>query len=163
MSVRPLDREDAAKKFGAIDFAAGIWPKEHSFLMMAVIPDGWFPDWKVLDTQIPVKHFLVNQDMLTPLMAALHAVKDRGVNPLLLKTFDGCFNIRAVRGSQTHFSWHSYALALDFNAGENPLGAESGGFYDAPAFVKCFTDFGFLWGGNFHARKDPMHFQYAIG
>jgi hypothetical protein len=32
-----------------------------------------------------------------------------------------------------------------------------------PDVVAIFQHFGFLWGGEFHLRKDPMHFQYATG
>jgi hypothetical protein len=29
--------------------------------------------------------------------------------------------------------------------------------------VAVFEHFGFLWGGDFRGRPDPMHFQYATG
>lgn len=74
-----------------------------------------------------------------------------------LKTYDGCWNIRKIRGSETKWSVHSFGLALDFNAELNPLGAE-------PTFTPRFLDLmqacGWTCGARF-ARKDGMHFQWA--
>jgi hypothetical protein len=74
-----------------------------------------------------------------------------------LKTWDGCFNIRKKRGLSS-MSLHSWGLAIDVNAAWNGLGTK--GSLSA-GFVKCFTDAGFEWGGNWVGRSDPMHFQIA--
>jgi len=71
-----------------------------------------------------------------------------------LKTFDGCFNIRNIRGRTTP-SLHSFGAAMDFNAAWNQLGKPSA---FSAGFVKCFTDAGCDWGGEWQ-RKDGMHFQ----
>lgn len=127
---------------------------------MFEVPPGIFKNWKVLDSDILCTHFLMNFDAILPMQQALEAVQNAGLADLL-KTFDGCFNIRLVRGSKGLVSAHSYGLAIDINASENTLGQTSGGFYDHPDFVKCFTDYGWDFGGNFHGRKDPMHFSYC--
>ena len=75
-----------------------------------------------------------------------------------LHTFDGCFNIRNIRGKNS-LSTHSWGIAVDHDAALNPLGAES---KMHPGIVKCFEGLGFTWGGNWK-RKDAMHFQYAQG
>jgi len=90
-----------------------------------------------------------------------------------LKTWDGCFNIRPMRGYEQRYmqlidqgetaqamdllSMHAWGLAIDVNASWNRLGAEP---TLTPGFVKCFTDAGFDWGGKWK-RKDGMHFQLA--
>lgn len=76
-----------------------------------------------------------------------------------IRTWDGTFAFRAIRGD-THLSVHAFGAAIDLNAKTNPLG-EPGDM--SPEVVGVFRHFGFLWGGDFHGRKDPMHFQYATG
>lgn len=75
-----------------------------------------------------------------------------------LKTFDGCFCIRRMKGNSSQYSVHSWGLAVDVNAGDNPFGGTptfSGGF------VKCFAECGFEWGGLWQPAqyRDGMHFQ----
>ena len=54
-------------------------------------------------------------------------------------------------------SLHSWGIAIDVNAFENGLHQEP---RLSAGFVKCFTDAGFIWGGNWR-RKDGMHFELA--
>lgn len=155
-----ISRAEAVERYGEIDFASRHWPEQSEWITMLKIPQGVFPHWKVLDTDLPVRRIACNKDMAQKLEYALENVVYIGLADLLL-TFDGCFNIRMVRGSTKHFSAHSYGLAIDLNARQNPLGARSGGFYRYPDFVNCFKAQGFTWGGDFHNRKDPMHFSYS--
>jgi hypothetical protein len=150
-------RVAAEARYGHIDFASRHWPEQSHWIRSLVIPEGMFPNWKVLNTKMPVRAIACNLDLHQPLMAALTAVHNKGLGAQL-HTFDGCFNIRMVRGSNAHFSAHSYGLALDINAATNPMGSVLHTTFTAD-FVKCFTDQGFAWGGNFHGRKDPMHFS----
>jgi hypothetical protein len=99
------------------------------------------------------KRLYCNKDMVKPLEEAFtNLVQRNHVNEL--KTWDGCFNIRKKRGL-TSMSLHSWGIAIDVNAFENGLNQipklSSG-------FVKCFTDAGFDWGGEWQ-RLDGMHFQ----
>lgn len=67
---------------------------------------------------------------------------------------------RAVRGSTTTPSFHSWGLALDFNSAYNWLGRTDGG--DIPGWmVQLWAQYGFFWGGNYSGRKDCMHFEYS--
>lgn len=100
------------------------------------------------------KKLYCNKDIIAPLAAAIKALIDTG-KIKDLKTFDGCFNIRLQRGSRTKYSLHSWGIAIDLNAAWNGLGKEP---TLSSAFVKCFTDNGFDWGGTWQ-RKDGMHFQ----
>lgn len=150
----------AQARYGYIDISTGHWPDQSKWIQLLAVPAGMFPNWKVLNTQIPVSHIACNINIHVRLMSALSAIALAGLADKLL-TFDGCFNIRLVRGSAVAISCHSYGLALDLNAAQNYLGMMAGGFYDDPALVKCFTDQGFDWGGDFKTRKDPMHFSYG--
>lgn len=154
-------RAAAVGRYGHIDFSTKHWPNQGKYLKTFVINPAWkFDHWLVLDTKLVVHNIACNVDIHVPLTKALQAVHDKNLGHVL-KTFNGCFNIRMVRGTKSSPSAHAYGLALDLNARENPLGATHGGFYNEPEFVKCFTDQGFDWGGNFHSRKDPMHFSYC--
>lgn len=159
-SNKMVSRSLAVGRYGGIDFASKHWPQQGKWIQSLEIPAEWFPSWHVLDSKAQVRHIACNLDIHMPLLAALKSVHERGLGDLL-KTFDGCFNIRMVRGSTAAVSAHSYGLALDINASENGLGQTHGGFYNHLDFVKCFTEQGFAWGGNFHGRKDPMHFSYC--
>jgi hypothetical protein len=102
------------------------------------------------------KKIYCNRDIILPLQAAfceLHAtghIKE-------LKTWDGCFNIRKQRGSLSKLSLHSWGIAIDVNAAWNGLGKQP---TLSQGFVKCFTDNGFTWGGNWK-RLDGMHFELS--
>lgn len=69
--------------------------------------------------------------------------------------FGGCFNIRAISGSNS-WSNHSWACALDLSPGSN-------GFNMKPTIgnivVAAFKRQGFIWGGDYKGRKDAMHFE----
>lgn len=77
-----------------------------------------------------------------------------------LRTFDGCFNDRDMKGSKTRRSTHAWGIAVDLNAAENPLGEDGSLSKDV---VRIFLEEGFIWGGHFEKRRDPMHFQFASG
>jgi len=74
-----------------------------------------------------------------------------------VKTFDGCFNIRKIRGSSTSMSLHSWAIAIDLNYKGNELGNPKPEM--SPKIIAIFEKHGFYWGGNF-TREDGMHFEY---
>ena len=108
-----------------------------------------------LEIGVIPKRIYCNKDLVKPLTKAFKALIKTGcVNEL--KTWDGCFNIRKIRGGN-QMSLHSWGVAIDVNAFENGLHQKP---KLSPEFVKCFIDAGFDWGGNW-SRKDGMHFQLA--
>jgi hypothetical protein len=125
-----------------------------------------------LEIGVIPKKVYCNKDLVKPLTQAFTNLIERKLVGEL-KTWDGCFNNRPIRGFEKKFaaavkannmdlialylSLHSWGLAIDVNAAWNGLGKEP---RLSPAFVKCFTDAGFDWGGNFK-RKDGMHMQLA--
>lgn len=125
-----------------------------------------------LEIGVIPKRLYCNKAIIEPLSKAFKNLIDRGlVNEL--KTFDGCFNIRIIRGYEKKYdqlikagkydeaakliSLHAWGVAIDVNAAWNGLGKVP---TLSAAFVKCFTDAGFDWGGNW-TRKDGMHFQLS--
>jgi hypothetical protein len=124
---------------------------ERSFMALYKVPES-------IAKAIPAlpKRIYCNYDLIAPLEQALRNVINRGLQDEI-KTWDGCFNIRNIRGGST-WSLHSWGIAIDINAAWNGLGKTP---QMSAALVKCFTDAGFHWGGAF-TRKDGMHFQLAF-
>jgi len=151
-----LTREAAIERYGAIDYASMHWPEADRWIKLFAVPPGVFHNWKVMNTQVPVSHIACNLDMHRPLQQALDMIVRRELTNEL-HTFDGAFNVRMVRGSTVLTSAHSYGLAIDINAAENPLGAQP---VMSQEFVSCFTTQGFDWGGQFH-RVDGMHLSFC--
>lgn len=108
-----------------------------------------------INREIPVipNKIYCNRDLVSPLMAAFHNIIARGLQNEV-KTWDGCFNIRKKRGGNS-WSLHSWAISIDINAAWNRFKSMP---TMSPELVKCFTDAGFEWGGNW-TKKDGMHFQ----
>ena len=85
-----------------------------------------------------------------------------------LRSFDGCFCFRSVRGNPNRLSMHSFGIAVDLNAHDNPLGVRVDGATDNPYIfhsqhpvVLAFQREGWWWGGDFANRADSMHFERA--
>lgn len=76
-----------------------------------------------------------------------------------INDFGGCYAWRNIRKSRTSLSRHSWAIAVDLDVKDNPLGAK--GRVDERV-VEAFERHGFLWGGNFKHRKDPMHWEPGV-
>ena len=82
--------------------------------------------------------------------------------------FNGIYERRAIRGSVGRASTHSWGIAIDMEAFDVRVGDQTtyplGSKRRFPeAIVKAFTSVGFVYGGDFTGRKDPMHFQLATG
>ena len=113
------------------------------------------------------RRIYANIDTHAKLIAALRLCLERGVLGEI-KVFSGCFNIRLMRGGSA-YSLHSWGLAFDFNAPDNPMGV--GFTYEylrsigkqpfTEKFLKCWRDSGFDCGGDWSSTKDRMHFQLS--
>lgn len=110
---------------------------------------------------IPSKVY-VNKDFAPVLDNWLNALLESNVLSEI-RTFDGCYNVRTMRGTNVP-SIHSWGLAIDFNAKDNPLNmttsqAKASGlkpFSDKFILIsQRWVDSGALW----KSRPDPMHFQ----
>jgi hypothetical protein len=74
--------------------------------------------------------------------------------------YSGIYAVRPIRGYPKFPSCHSWGIAIDLEAAENPLGSQ--GHMNA-GVITIFKKHGFFWGGDFIHRHDPMHFQFALG
>ena len=146
--------DQAKARYGEI--VGGKWADEVKWCSLLSVPADIAAAWINTASGKPTTHIYCNRDIQTPLLRALSALQDNGVLHEL-RTFDGCYMVRDVRGEPGHPSTHSYALAIDVCASENKLGQEP---KLSAVFVSCFITQGFTWGGTFH-RKDGMHFQCA--
>lgn len=103
----------------------------------------------------------VNRYVVPVVEATFNDIDRRGLASQV-KTFDGCFNVRPIRGYEAanppRYSIHTWGLAIDLNAATNGLGIV-GDMH--PGIVAAFKSFGWVWGGDFK-RLDPMHFQYCV-
>ena len=80
----------------------------------------------------------------------------------LIKTFDGAWVPRFIRGSSTVLSNHAYGSAFDLNAAWNPLGKQSklkGQTGVVRELASVCYEYGFFWLGWLETRPDPMHFE----
>lgn len=107
---------------------------------------------------LPIRRIYCNRDLVPVLDRAFTLLHEGGLVSEI-RTFDGCWNIRPIRGSVDRWSVHSYGLAIDLNAAMNPMGGQ---VRWSPAFVARMKEAGFIWGGDFK-RVDGMHFQWAEG
>jgi hypothetical protein len=81
----------------------------------------------------------------------------------LLKTWEGSFAPRFIRGSNKTLSNHAWGTAFDINCRWNQLGhlpALRGAAGSVRELVPRAHQFGFYWGGHF-SRRDGMHFEVA--
>ena len=156
-----LKKEEITKLFGGIiqerPTDAPKWLLESKYMVICPVPDG-YDHWINTATGKPVRHIYCNSFMREPLLAALKEIKEVGLAGEL-KTFDGCFCIRRIRGYPDRWSTHSFGLAIDINAKSNKLGTV-GDMH--PGVVSIFQKHGFIWGRNF-TRMDPMHMQFVEG
>lgn len=108
-----------------------------------------------LEIGVIPKKIYCNRDLVIPLTRAFGNLIRCGLVGEL-RTWDGCFNIRRKRGGISS-SLHSWGLAVDLNAAWNRMGRKP---TLSPAFVQCWKDAGFEWGGDWRL-PDGMHFQLS--
>jgi hypothetical protein len=137
-----IKRSQLPEKFGKI--TGQEWPDERLWMAAYQVPNF---------INMGKKNIYMNRAMFLNMDAALNNLRVFNIAHEL-DEFNGCFNIRSVRGVPGLMSVHSWGLAIDVNGSRNPLGAQS---TLSRLFVKCFKDAGFFWGGDYR-RPDPMHF-----
>lgn len=109
---------------------------------------------------VPVRRLYVNRKIVPILRAALQACVDLN-DGYKIRTI-GCYAPRPKRVNGD-LSTHSWGVAIDINAGTNPLYLGGDGPHDLPdAWVAEFERRGFTWGGRWK-NPDYMHLQYAKG
>jgi hypothetical protein len=107
----------------------------------------------------PAKKIFINKEFQLKLTKAFYNLEKTGIH-IEIKSFDGCYNERAVRGASV-LSLHAYAMAMDLNAESEKLGQEQTNF--SGQFIAIMKAAGLFWGGDYLRRKDPMHFGLYNG
>lgn len=124
--------------------------------------------WRMSMGDIPIKSIQINKVAADSLARVIAKIWSRcgqtqsAIHAAGCDCFSGSFAVRPIRGS-TVPSMHSYALAVDFNAPANPLGAPESKtqFKPSSVMVKAFKEEGWIWGGDWKGRRDAMHVQWA--
>lgn len=101
--------------------------------------------------------------LAVPQLLALWAAWEKAGLLSLVKSWEGAFVARFVRGSRTTLSNHAFGSAFDINYSGNELGkvpAAKGTPNSVRELVPLAHEHGFYWGGHF-SRGDGMHFEIA--
>jgi hypothetical protein len=113
----------------------------------------------------PIPSILVNVRIGAALLAVFGEIWqacDRDQHKLDLtgaSDFGGCFNIRPIAGVPGSWSNHSWAAAIDLAPSLNGFNVEKTTL--ATIVIDAFKGRGARWGGDYHGRKDPMHFEFV--
>jgi len=132
--------------------------------------DKWLTYWDIplnINTHIPAlpNKLYCNIDAIEVFEKWFQEMINHGVYKEI-KTFDGCFNPRYIRGSKTKISNHAFGLAIDFNASQNKLGYTRKELTDmglkpfSEAFIMIAENCHIKCGANYKARPDLMHFEF---
>lgn len=118
----------------------------------------WLTVWECQKefTWLPMRRVYIHKDFIPYLQKFYLLLEEKNLHHEI-ETFDGCWNIRFIRGyeKQGILSIHSWACAIDHNASENCLGCV---VKFSPELLDCARKVGIRCGADF-ARKDGMHFE----
>lgn len=121
----------------------------------------WMSIWNIRRDfpWFPAERVYIHKDFKEKLTRAFKVLEAAELHKEI-KTFDGCYCIRTVRGTDSLLSVHSWGCAIDLNAKRNPLGAEADWSHD---FISVMEHCGIFSGSRWHGRPDPMHFALVNG
>lgn len=119
----------------------------------------WTLNIKIGDSDNPWKRVMINKDFKAKLKVAFTNLERCGLH-IEIKTFDGCYVDRKVRGRNLK-SLHSWAVAIDLNAKIEYLGRSTTDW--SSRFVAIMKAAGIYWGGDWKGGKDNMHFALYNG
>ena len=151
------------------------WPHDDTASKNAFYGDfqsrGWqdvnlvhmMPPFAMYYEKQPMLHGILVHKLIVPALTAVFAEVWNGVNndqskldATGLSDWGGCYNPRQIAGSN-NWSNHSWACAVDISPTTN--GFHTGHGTLSNVVVDAFKRQGFLWGGDYHGRTDPMHFE----
>jgi len=154
-----------------------IWPKDNTADKNAFYGDfhskGWqeinlthyTPPFLMYYDKHPLPHgILVHRKIVPALSAVFKEIWDKcehdqhKVDATGASDFGGCYNVRNISGSNS-WSNHSWACAIDLSPATN--GFNTGHGTIGTVVVEAFKRQGARWGGDYHGRKDPMHFEFV--
>ena len=135
------------------------WAKDHLVVINLPFPMrlSWEPKTTIKRAQC---HKLIAEKLTAALEQMASRVPPLNLYDLNLDRWGGCFEFRPIRGGN-ELSRHSWGVAVDINPDIGRLGnADDAAKY--PKFIiESFENAGFIWGGRWKDRPDPMHFEIA--
>jgi hypothetical protein len=157
-SFKAKNRQELESRYGKIirsDSGRLVWPNETHWMRTIAIPKCAHHIVNSASGK-PWQTVYINADAMRPLIDVIELLH---VRDLLkeIKTFDGCFSVRYVRGREGIPSLHCYGIAIDLNAEEMPLGSPSKW---SEKFIRTWKEKGWQCGKDFATRIDAQHFQY---
>lgn len=120
------------------------------------------PPFQMYYDSHPIKTMTVNKMVATSLLKVFTEILDmcghdqKKIDAIGVSAYGGCYNDRPIRGS-TNISNHAFAAAIDLDPARNPLGSKKSNW--DPIVIAAFDKEGWLWGGRYVGRRDPMHFE----
>jgi hypothetical protein len=120
------------------------------------------PPFQMYYDSHPIKSITVNKMVATSLLLVFNEILDKcghdqkKVDEIGASAYGGCYNDRSIRGSK-NISNHAFAAAIDIDPAHNTLGSKKA--KSNPIIVTAFKNQGWLWGGDYSGRRDPMHFE----
>lgn len=156
MARWPKDNQDAL-----IAFYGHPGPEVESQLISVI------PPFRMTFEGRPIKAIKFHRKAAQALSAALREIWDyyghdqAKIDKLGVSRYDGSYNPRYIRGSTTKWSNHAFGAAIDINAQDN--GFNTGHGTMPQPVVDAFKRQGARWGGDYHGRTDPMHFEFCDG
>ncbi len=115
------------------------------------------------EKQILTHGILVHKKIADALMTVFNEVRAACNNDQVqidktgISDWGGCFNIRRIAGSN-NWSNHSWACAVDLSPSTNGFNMHT---TLNSVVIDAFKRQGARWGGDYHGRKDPMHFEFV--
>jgi hypothetical protein len=161
----PLGREEREKTFGG-PFKWRRQPEAGNPENIVILGD--WEEENIVSVEIPqlrqvpgnFSRMRWNKRGVEQLRSLWAAWEKAGLIPLV-KSYEGSYVPRLIRGSTTSLSNHAYGSAFDINYFWNQLGktpARCGAVGSVQELVPLAHEHGFYWGGNF-TRLDGMHFE----
>lgn len=120
------------------------------------------PPFQMYYDKHPLKGINVNKKVASSLLTVFNEILNKcghdqkKIDEIGASVYAGCYNFRPIRGAK-NLSNHAFAAAIDIDPDDNPLGAKVGKM--SPLTIQAFKNEGWLWGGDYKGRKDPMHFE----
>lgn len=123
--------------------------------------------WPLVMGKTPIPHILINKKCADSLVRVLNNVWEAvgknlaTIQKLRYDQYDGSYNFRPIRGGH-NMSMHSFAVAIDWDAGDNQQHSLHHLFTDQSPLIVKFKEEGWIWGGNWSPDSiDAMHVQAA--
>ena len=153
------------------------WPHDDTVSKNAFYGDfhsrGWqdknlhqfLPPFQMYYDKQPLHRGILVHDKIVPALTTIFqeiwlgvGQDQAAVDKIGVSDFGGCFNIRRISGSN-NWSNHSWACAIDLDPSRN--GFNTGHGHMSQITIGAFKRQGALWGGDYHGRTDPMHFEFV--